>query len=148
MFTLEPGPIVPEALPLGPRVVRPGEFLALARELTVVLDSGVTRSDSATAALAPHAQTDVDPTFDGVIAQAVAGLDGLGLPGDAADVARASENLGVVEEDADSQRRGYPGPSEPEPDLGLGATVQTEPDPTDEERRGWQDQFDPTQQVP
>lgn len=129
LFDLEPGPFVPEALPLGPRIVTPGTFLGLGGALIAVLGGTEQRSGDAAARFAVASAGELGLDFDQAIAGATVGLTLLDRPEDAADVGAAFLVGDAVEGTATTQQRDFPGPEDPEPDLGLGRFIEPEPEP-------------------
>lgn len=123
----EPGPIVIEVLPLGPRISQPYAFESIAAQFVSIFAGSDVGLSGSVSALAPYIDRSLESAYNENVAPAFGGLDGLGASGDGAELAEIAATIDGVIGDVGSQQTDLPGPNEAEPGSASGST----PDPGD-----------------
>lgn len=125
---LEPGPFHARTpLPLGRRIVTPGDFLSLASDLVRDLRGITAGLDVVHGELAADGGAAFRVDDGGAIGDATNGADAI-VPGSANDdLAGAIGSGGAIEGDASGQAGQLPGPDDVEPDIGLDGPIEPEP---------------------
>jgi hypothetical protein len=127
---LDAGPDWIAPVQLEPRVVRPGDFLALAAPFVTFVQGADGALANHVATFAPVAGLDIDPAFAGVHASAIGALDSLGLASDDATIVGVLGANAAITGDVNAHAASLPGPNQAAPDGALPATIDPEPPAT------------------
>jgi hypothetical protein len=115
MDGFEPGPIVREQMPLGPRVFSVGEFSSFAEEMIGVLGQSDSTLSPMVVGLAPLADQSADDDFARDVAPAAESIDNVGAVDDPDAPGAAIGAMGAADVDVAAQRQDLPGPDQEEP---------------------------------
>lgn len=123
----DPGPIVIEAMPLGPRVSQPNDFEGFAAQFVAIFSGSDAGLSGSVSTLAPMVDRSLDDTYNDNVIPVFDALSGLGASGDDAELAAIAGAVDAVIGDVGNQQLDLPGPDQLGPDTPSSVT----PDPGD-----------------